>query len=298
MTDLATLPDLMPERAALLDAAVSAGAEIMKVYAQAFSTEVKSDGSPVTEADERAEKVILAALGRHFPSIPVVAEEAVEAGHLPDVGNRYFLVDPLDGTKEFVSRNGEFTVNIALIENGFPVFGVVYAPALGDIYWGGRLPEDDSSASAGSASAFKANVKNGEIRDARAIAVRNIPEQGISVLASRSHLSEETSAFIERFKVAECVSVGSSLKLCVVAEGRADLYPRLAPTMQWDIAAGDAVLRAAGGDVFHASDLAPLSYRVPKGAVKEDLLNPYFLALGTRELLDLGGLAGSASQTA
>ncbi|WP_417668033.1 3'(2'),5'-bisphosphate nucleotidase CysQ [Roseibium sp.] len=279
----------------LLSFALSAGSEILSVYGSSISAETKADGSPVTVADERAEAVILAGLAEAFPSVPVVAEEAVEAGNLPEASNRYFLVDPLDGTKEFVSRNGEFTVNIALVEEGVPVFGVVYAPALGEIFWGGALPADLVGEGADTSAAFKAKVVDGEITDMTPIAVRAAPASGLSVLASRSHLSEETAAFIEKFNVAERVSAGSSLKLCLVAEGKADLYPRLAPTMQWDIAAGDAVLRAAGGSVLLADGYEPLTYSVPTGAQKSDLLNPFFVALSSPALLaDAGLMAGAA----
>ncbi|WP_417684120.1 3'(2'),5'-bisphosphate nucleotidase CysQ [Roseibium sp.] len=292
------LADIVPDASErLLTLAVSAGSEIMSVYGSSFSAERKADGSPVTVADERAEAVILAGLADVFPSVPVVAEEAVEAGNLPEASNRYFLVDPLDGTKEFVSRNGEFTVNIALVEEGVPVFGVVYAPALGEIFWGGALSADlvGEGASANSSGAYKGKVVDGEIVDVTPIAVRSAPVSGLSVLASRSHLSEETAAFIEKFNVAERVSAGSSLKLCLLAEGKADLYPRLAPTMQWDIAAGDAVLRAAGGAVLVADGYEPLGYRVPKGAEKSDLLNPFFVALSSPALLAEAGLMVGAA---
>lgn len=261
--------------------AVRAGEEILKIYAEPFEVENKLDGSPVTKADAAAEKIILDGLTEAFPDIPVVAEEAVEAGDLPAVGTRYFLVDPLDGTKEFLKKNGEFTVNIALVEDGVPVFGVVYAPALGEIYWGTLA----SAATSGSASAYKANVVQGSIIDAEPITVRTPPNEGLSVLASRSHLSEETSALIDRLNVAERLSVGSSLKLCWVAAGKADLYPRLAPTMQWDIAAGDAVVRAAGGSVVYAESGSDFVYRVPPQATKDDLRNPHFIALSSTALL-------------
>lgn len=264
----------------LVQLAISAGAEIMKIYAEPFEVENKSDGSPVTKADAAAEKVILAGLGERFAGIPVVAEEAVEAGHLPAVTGSYFLVDPLDGTKEFLKRNGEFTVNIALVEEGCPVFGVVFAPALGEIFWGG------------SAGAFAGRVENGEVIDVRSISVRTPPAQGISVLASRSHMSPETETLIGRLNVSEIFSVGSSLKLCRVAAGEADLYPRLAPTMQWDIAAGDAVVRAAGGAVVYAETGEDFFYRVPANAGKDDLRNPHFIAVGSRSLLP--GLAPAA----
>lgn len=263
----------------VLSLAISAGAEIMKVYSEPFERFEKADGSPVTVADEAGEKIILAGLAERFPEVPVVAEEAVEAGSLPQAGSRYFLVDPLDGTKEFLKKNGEFTVNIALIENGVPIFGVVAAPALGEIYWGGAL---DGSAS----SAFKGRIESGAVVEAAPIGVRDVPEEGLSIVASRSHMSDETAALISVLKVAETVSVGSSLKLCLVAEGRADLYPRLAPTMQWDIAAGDAVVRAAGGRVVYAASGEDFVYKVPVGAVKDDLRNPHFLAVSDAALLE------------
>lgn len=259
--------------------AVHAGEEILKVYAEPFEVDNKSDGSPVTVADAAAEKVILAGLSKIFPEIPVVAEESVEAGELPVVEGRYFLVDPLDGTKEFLKRNGEFTVNIALIEDGCPVFGVVSAPALGEIYWGGALSANDQQ------SAFKGRIEAGKIVDVAAISVRTPPQSGLSVLASRSHMSEETAALINRLGVAEQLSVGSSLKLCWLAAGRADFYPRMAPTMQWDIAAGDALLRAAGGALVYAETGNDFTYQVPTQAIKDDLRNPHFLAVGCRSVL-------------
>ncbi|WP_428527465.1 3'(2'),5'-bisphosphate nucleotidase CysQ [Roseibium sp.] len=263
----------------LLNLAVAAGAEILKVYAEDFSASVKGDGSPVTVADQAAEDVILKGLADLFPDVPVVAEESVEAGQLPEGGARYFLVDPLDGTKEFVKRNGEFTVNIALIDEGTPIFGVVYAPALKEVYWGGALPGGEAQ------SAFQGQVSGGEIVDVGKISVRKPPESGLSVLASRSHLSEETEALIAKLKVAEKVCVGSSLKLCWVAAGRADLYPRMAPTMQWDIAAGDAVVRAAGGHVVLAETGGDFVYRLAEGATKDDLRNPHFIAVSDLALL-------------
>ncbi|MCX2723483.1 3'(2'),5'-bisphosphate nucleotidase CysQ [Roseibium salinum] len=261
--------------------AIKAGEEIMKIYAEPFDVESKADGSPVTLADAAAEKIILAGLAELFPDVPVVAEESVEAGHLPNVGDRYFLVDPLDGTKEFLKKNGEFTVNIALIEDGVPVFGVVAAPALGEIFWGGALAGEGGTRQ----QAFRGRISNGDVADSEAIAVRTPPAQGLSVLASRSHMSEETANLIGRLQVAEQLSVGSSLKLCWVAAGKADLYPRLAPTMQWDIAAGDAVVRGAGGSVVVAGSYADFVYRVPENPHKNDLLNPHFVAVSSKALL-------------
>lgn len=270
--------------ASLIDLAIAAGARIMEIYSEPVDVDQKSDGSPVTRADEAAEEIILDGLGRLFPNVPVVAEEAVEAGRVPDAAETYFLVDPLDGTKEFINRNGEFTVNIALIDKGIPVFGVVLAPALGKLYWGGTLPV--SIGGTGSAAgALAADVVDGKPENASAIAVRATPPAGLSVLASRSHLSEETAALIEKLNVAERLSVGSSLKLCWVAAGKADIYPRLSPTMQWDIAAGHAVLRAAGGHVLLSDSSMDLTYRLPPGAAKPDLLNEHFIALSDPALL-------------
>jgi len=272
----------------LTQLAIRAGEEILKIYAEPFEVENKMDGSPVTIADAAAEKIILAGLAEQFPDIPVVAEESVEAGNLPAVDGRYFLVDPLDGTKEFLKKNGEFTVNIALIEKGRPVFGVVSAPALGEIYWGGCQEKDGSAQEL----AFKGKIEAGTVTNVEPVTVRRPPAEGLSILASRSHMSEETAAFIGRFKVAEQLSVGSSLKLCWVAAGRADLYPRLAPTMQWDIAAGDAIVRAAGGAVVYAENGADFGYHVPENATKDDLRNPHFLAVSDKTLLQ--GLAPAA----
>ncbi len=245
---------------------LAAGAEILRIYATEFKVDAKGDASPVTEADRAAEAIILESLKHLAPGIPVVAEEEAAAGRIPDVGGRFFLVDPLDGTKEFISRNGEFTVNIALIEDGEPIQGAVYAPALGKLYWGAR-----------GEGAFMAEVKDGEIGPARPIRVRTPPQGGIAAVGSRSHGSEETQDYLKAFAVAEFKGAGSSLKFCLVAEGVADIYPRLGPTMEWDTAAGDAVLRAAGGRV-ETLDRTPLAYG------KHGFRNPYFVAFGDSSL--------------
>lgn len=236
-----------------------AGEVIMQVYATDFAVRGKDDASPVTEADEKAEAVILAGLAAMAPEIPVVAEEEVAAGRVPEIGERFWLVDPLDGTKEFISRNGEFTVNIALVENGEPVLGVVYAPALGRMFLGAR-----------DAGAF---VEDSSGR--KAIRCRSVPVEGLSVVASRSHGDAEAlDRFLGGKKVAELKSAGSSLKLCLVAAGEADVYPRLGRTMEWDIAAGHAVLAAAGGKVVRVDDGQPLTYGKP------GFDNPHFAAWG------------------
>ncbi|MFS0735466.1 3'(2'),5'-bisphosphate nucleotidase CysQ [Sphingomonas sp. 1P06PA] len=255
---------------ALIDAAVAGGAEILPIYAGLEPGEVraKQDGSPVTLADERAEAVIVAALARVAPEIPVIAEEAVAAGHAPPTGPRFFLVDPLDGTREFVNGSGDFTVNIALIEDGRAVMGVVYAPATGAIYAG-----------AAGQGARQARVVEGVVGAWRPLVLDEASDEAIAVIASRSHLSPETEAYIRRFPVRDFVSAGSSLKFCKVAAGEADLYPRLSRTMEWDTAAGDAILSAAGGRVC-TLDGAALRYGKRDQADDSDFANPWFVATG------------------
>ena len=241
----------------LVDAAARAGACIMRHYQQGTAVELKADASPVTQADREAEAIILEALHRLFPAIPVVSEEdASDRGAA--VPSRFFLVDPLDGTKEFVGHNGEFTVNIALIEDAAPVLGVVLAPALGRLFAG--------------AAGLGAFVEDAAGR--RAIACRRVPPEGLAVVASRSHGNAAAlHDFLAPRKVASLATAGSSLKLCLVAAGQADLYPRFGRTMEWDIAAGHAVLLAAGGQV-HDLDGQPLRYGKP------GFENPHFVASG------------------
>jgi len=236
----------------------AAGDVVMAIYDTDFAVRGKDDASPVTEADERAEALIVPALDALLPGVPVVAEEAVAAGQVPDVAERFWLVDPLDGTKEFISRNGEFTVNIALIENGEPVLGLVHAPALKKTYAG--------------ATGCGAFIENCIGR--RPIKCRRPPLEGLSVVASRSHGDAAAlDAFLAGRKVAELKSAGSSLKLCLIAAGEADLYPRLGRTMEWDIAAGHAVLAAAGGRVTRLTG-GTLTYGKP------GFDNPHFVAEG------------------
>ncbi|MEW6704786.1 MAG: 3'(2'),5'-bisphosphate nucleotidase CysQ [Pseudomonadota bacterium] len=242
----------------VIHAVHEAGATVMRVYGREFAVRGKADASPVTDADEAAEALIVAALQRLAPAVPVVAEEAVAAGRCPALAPRFWLVDPLDGTKEFVQRNGEFTVNVALVEQGVPVLGVVLAPALARLYAGVH-----------GQGAF---AEQGGVR--QPIRCRSVPPEGWTVVASRSHGDEQAlAAFLRGARVAELRHVGSSLKLCLLAEGRADVYPRLGPTMAWDIAAGHAVLLAAGGRVTEL-DGRPLSY------ARADFRNPQFVACG------------------
>lgn len=253
---------------ALIGAAIAAGTVVMQVYDGAFAVEEKGDASPVTEADRRAEVVILAALAQCAPAIPVVAEEACSAGLIPSVGGAFFLVDPVDGTREFISRNGDFTVNIGLVENGVPVLGVVLAPARGALY-AGRLGK----------GAEVMTIADGAIVARRAIRVADPAATPPRILASRSHRTPETDEFIARYPGASLVAAGSSLKFCLIAAGEADLYPRMGPTMQWDTAAGDAVLRAAGGSV-ETVDGIPLAYGPGPAPGLAAYANPWFVARG------------------
>ncbi|CCG40027.1 3'(2'),5'-bisphosphate nucleotidase CysQ [Magnetospirillum molischianum] len=252
--------DLLP---ALEDLARRAGAAIMDIYAEDFAVRHKADSSPVTEADLRAEAIILPGLAALTPDFVIVAEEQVAAGRVPVLNDRpFWLVDPLDGTKEFVRRNGEFTVNIGLIDNGVPVAGVVLAPALG-VLWSGA---------AGHAFRVEADGHRHQI------ACRPRPARGARIVTSRSHNQPEMlTRWMAPFEDAVLDFAGSSLKLCRVAEGSADLYPRFGPTCEWDIAAAHAVLRAAGG-VIETFDGVPLAY------AKLGFLNPDFVARGSEPI--------------
>ena len=249
----------------LAEIAISAGPAIMDIYRQDHAARAKSDGSPVTEADERAEAIIHARLQAFAPMIPIVAEEAVAAGCQIEIGRQFFLVDPLDGTREFLKGNGEFTVNVALVRDGAPVAGAVYAPAQ-DLLWVGGERAWTCSVPLGGAVPTQR----------RPLQTRPAPER-LTALASRSHRDAETEAFLLRLPIEELTSAGSSLKFCVLAEGKADVYPRFGPTMEWDTAAGDAVLRAAGGTVLGA-DGAPFTY----GKISSGLKNGAFVAWGDR----------------
>jgi len=243
---------------ALVPIVRAAGAVVMDLYRTDFAVRGKDDASPVTEADERAEALIVPALETLLPGVPVVAEEAVAAGRLPAFGRRFWLVDPLDGTKEFIGRNGEFTVNIALVEDGEPVLGTVFAPAIERLFLG--------------ATGVGAFVEQDGHR--RPIRCRAVAPAGLTVVASRSHGDAAAlDAFLGGRRVAALTNAGSSLKLCLVAAGEADLYPRLGRTMEWDIAAGHAVLAAAGGRVLTLAG-EPLRYGKP------GLDNPHFVASG------------------
>ena len=245
---------LLPQVVAIADLA---GAIVMRHYAAETTASAKGDGSPVTAADQDAEAAILAALRELTPSVPIVAEEAAAAGDIPEVADAMFwLVDPLDGTREFIARNGEFTVNIALIDQRRPILGIVLAPAIETAWWG--------------VAGHGATVR--ERGATRSIEVRSLPNAPVAV-ASRSHRDARTDAWLAENNVGEIVAAGSSLKFCRVAEAKADLYPRFGRTMEWDTAAGQGVLEAAGGAVVRLDGL-PLRYAKP------GYENPAFIARG------------------
>jgi len=251
------------DRSALIHAitkiAREAGDKILNIYQQDFDVKTKSDSSPVTEADIEAEKIIQAGLKNITPDIPILAEESNAAGNVVDLsGGIFWLVDPLDGTKEFVHKRGEFTVNIALIENGRPTMGVIHIPAKNMTYY-----------AEGAGKVWRQEADG----TPEPISTRPTPQDGLTVVASRSHRTPETDDYIKKYDVKELISAGSSLKLCLVAEGNADLYPRFGRTMEWDIGAGQAILEAAGGTV-ETLEGAPLRY----GKNGHD--NPYFIAKG------------------
>ena len=249
----------------LAEAAVAAGPAVMELYESGCDVVAKSDGSPVTLADRRAEALICERLARAVPPLPMVAEESTSAGIPPRIGQRFLLIDPLDGTREFIARNGEFTINIALVEGGRPSAGAVYAPAIGRLWLAG---DHAYVCDAPVAASLPQDVARRRIR------TRSAPG-ALVALASRSHGDPRTEAFLEGLPIAERRSAGSSLKFCLIAEGLADVYPRFAPTMEWDTAAGDAVLRAAGGVVLAASG-DPLAY----GKIDNGLRNGGFVAWG------------------
>jgi 3'(2'), 5'-bisphosphate nucleotidase len=249
--------------------ALEAGAAILEIYGREdFAVRAKADASPVTEADEAADALIAAGLRAAFPEIPLVTEEQA-ASHAP-TGDTFLIVDPLDGTKEFVQRRGDFTVNIAYVEAGLPVLGVVYAPAKSRLFFslpdGGAVEEDGphDPSSPG---------------PTRPIGVSTPDNTALMVVASKSHRDQATDDYIAGYAVRDMTSAGSSLKFCLVATGEADLYPRLGRTMEWDTAAGHAVLAAAGGEVVRFDDHQPLRYGKP------GFENPFFIAYAPGVLL-------------
>ena len=267
------LPDDATLIEAMTSAAIAAGDVILAARRAGLTVEKKSDASPVTDADRAAEVLIAARLAAIAPTVPMIGEEGVSEGRVPDPGDVFFLVDPLDGTREFVKGGNDFTVNIGVIRNGRPEIGIIYVPASAKLF-GGVVGE----------GAWRTEVVNGTPGPRRAMQVRPAPAGAIDVVASRSHRTPETDAFIRRFDVANLINRGSSLKFCAVAEGKADLYPRMGTTMQWDTAAGEAILTAAGGRVVQL-DGRPLFYGRGPAAGPEAFRNPWFVAAGSVEPL-------------
>ncbi|MCJ8519054.1 3'(2'), 5'-bisphosphate nucleotidase [Pseudorhizobium tarimense] len=249
-------------------AALAAGRAILNIYHGAkLSVKEKADHSPVTEADEHAERIILDHLTAVAPEIPVIAEEEVAKGRAQAIGTRFMLVDPLDGTREFIAQRPEFTVNIALIEAGAPVLGVVYAPAQSVVYIGSRD------------GAWRLEIDSDlRVAGRRRISSRKAGSRPVA-LCSRSHDSAETSDYLRQRGISDIRRLGSSLKFCLLAEGSADVYPRFSRTMEWDTAAGDAVLRAAGGRT-ETLDGSPLAYGKIGRPDCADFSNPDFIATG------------------
>jgi 3'(2'), 5'-bisphosphate nucleotidase len=249
-------------------ASIKAGEEILSVYNTNIEVEFKDDKSPLTEADKKSHIAIMEALEE--TKIPVLSEEGKQLTYKDrEDWDELWVVDPLDGTKEFIKRNGEFTVNIALVKNQIPILGVIYVPVEETLYFGAE-----------GIGAFKFNGDLSKLSDTESLISASVKlpvdrERNFTVVGSRSHMSEETQAYFNQVKEqhpdAEVVSRGSSLKICMVAEGSADVYPRFAPTMEWDTAAGHAIVRQAGFEIFHTDVDTPLKYNKP------DLLNPWFI---------------------
>ena len=249
---------------ALIELARKAGEEIMEVYSSDFAVETKDDQSPLTQADKKSNAVIIDGLTRLYPAIPYISEETKLLPYWERKNwTTCWLIDPLDGTKEFIKKNGEFTVNIALIEEGVPVLGVVHVPAQGVTYVGVK-----------GIGAFKYEAGSNESKPI-SNNTHYSEKAKVIVVASRSHLTDETLQFVENLKKqgkeVDFLSSGSSLKFCLVAEGKADIYPRFGPTMEWDTAAAHAVARYAGKEVINYETKLPLTYN------RENLLNPWFI---------------------
>ncbi|MCE9681649.1 3'(2'),5'-bisphosphate nucleotidase CysQ [Halomonas alkalisoli] len=266
-------------RARLLEGVHAAGREVLAIYAQDFAVETKDDASPLTEADMVSHHALVALLEKWAPGVPVLSEESGEIPFETRQGwERYWLIDPLDGTKEFINKNGEFTLNVALVEEGVPVFGIVHAPVL-QITWVGQVGGEAFKIAQG----IYANIQ-----------VRELPDPDVApwkVVGSRRHGAAEFEAFCAELPNHERVSMGSSIKLCLVAEGAADLYPRLAPTCEWDTAAAQAVVSAAGGEVLDAHTLEPLRCNQ-----QDSVLNPWFIVCGQRDELWESALSASLSR--
>lgn len=263
----------------LMPAVLHGGACLLRCREEGVKAEEKGDGSPVSRADREAEAILLAALARFAPGVPVIAEEAVSAGHVPPFEDQAFLVDALDGTKEYLRGGDDFTVNVALVRSGVPVLGIVLAPA------SGRLFATVEPGRAAQAMVSADRLSTGDVPELRPIATVKPDAKAVRVLSSRSHRSAETESFLSRFGLGSDVRMGSSVKFGIIAAGEADLYPRFGPTSAWDIAAGHAVLAAAGG-VVTTVDGKPLTYLAKDRLSKpEPFLNPSFVAWGRASLV-------------
>ena len=249
--------------------ALTSGEVIMDVYkSSTFEVLLKSDDSPVTIADKKADEVISKGLKKYFPEVPIVTEEQVKSHDLS--ASVFFIVDPLDGTKEFIKRRGDFTVNIALVANGEPIRGIVYAPARQRLFY------TNENGEAVEEMAYFSVSEMGLVKKIKTAVSDNT---ALKVVASKSHRDKKTDEYISKYSCKELVSAGSSLKFCLIASGEADLYPRFGPTMEWDTAAGHAVLSAAGGSVLQAEDKEPLKYGKPH------YRNPFFIASSKNVIL-------------
>ena len=245
------------------DLALKAGNEIMQVYgSDDFGVDTKSDDSPVTRADRAADDIISAGLKASFPDIALVTEEQADTHDV--TAKTFFIVDPLDGTKEFIKRRGEFTVNIALVENGVPTLGVVYAPAIGRLFY-----TDENGQTVEELGAHNL----GQIGETKVLSVSAADNSALTIVASKSHRDQATDDYISKYQIKDMTGAGSSLKFCLVASGEADFYPRLGRTMEWDTAAGHAVVLGAGGQVLHFDTHAPLTYG------KDEFENPFFIVM-------------------
>ena len=245
------------------DLALKAGNEIMQVYgSDDFGVDTKSDDSPVTRADRAADEIISAGLKASFPDSALVTEEQADTHDV--TAKTFFIVDPLDGTKEFIKRRGEFTVNIALVQNGVPTLGVVYAPAIGRLFY-----TDENGQTVEELGAHNL----GQIGETKVLSVSAADNSALTIVASKSHRDQATDDYISRYQIKDMTGAGSSLKFCLVASGEADFYPRLGRTMEWDTAAGHAVVLGAGGQVLHFDTHAPLTYG------KDGFENPFFIVM-------------------
>jgi len=251
--------NINPEQ--ICEIAIKAGQKIMHFYDEDLSVSLKNDQSPLTQADMAAHNLIVSQLKKHYPEIPIISEEDSNRSEISN--SIFFLVDPLDGTKEFIKKNGEFTVNIALVVEAQPILGVVYAPALKTIYYAKK-----------NLGAFKAQVNHLVMLENQKLINNNVIHNYLRVVASRSHANQDLDNWLAQLQVSyEIRNAGSSLKFCLLAENEADVYPRLGPTAYWDTAAAQCILECAGGVVLNMQSLQPLSY-----SLNDQLLNPFFIA--------------------